>query len=1002
MRVSGVRADKVENQMPVFGSLRRSRSREEIKGNEAHANHAESEGSMFKHFLRRSSSLSTKEEKPAVNVNARRVSTKCTLIRQKTANSQDHSDAVEPSARPPPHRSFSASRKNSHKNKEAHALDENATTNDAAASGLHSSLSSKSAKGVMTRPTATAPAYTCEPSADGNGLNRDDVRHLFAGAPHFMLEKGSHGRSFPQVFFPWDKSLDVADLQGRRWLRHESFALSTLHAHLPVPDELDWQPTSMGPYKKADAWKRPAFELGIFESPNMLGMDGKEPGTVGLRHFLEMPVADRLRTPKQTMDAISSHPIDFSKMSTIEAMKVLQVQEGAPATGKHAARQDRLQLINGGPHAWKRVGIREISMQSITNRLARISSWHDEVVAAGWRVTVFDKQDCQTLQEELLTSFLFPPEHVSMVAGPQSIKQQLEVLYKVLTTPGAWIDFSLTDSRLRLGQILWEVLPQGAEKQSKDQPAPGMERWWLLVQILLSVELVLRLDAALRLGLAEHTGEYHISTEDIHHFNKLRNRKLDWDLVLARRFLDYFEVVPAPDRLSEVAPVHRSNMPRLLSRFSHRSAEATGVIGIDGIWDTRILPRRPKSQLDGLLRFARFVDWPDIDMFESRMRQELNEKSLATHSFLETTYGMPICGGSVCSTMSNPDTVELEPATENCPGGWLSRSWLTGLVLPGYTSCHLLISTLLENNPQALAEIGNTALLHGGFILNGRSWWSKACIVGRVIAPSEGVSECMGWISTPGLLLVNRLGVRLPSRWVNVEAAQTPALREKSRIHDGAQVSIESSPLGTGQGKVVADEFSMPGLGLAHCGSESQITVREVVLQETPPRAVSHAKRPIDEPLKASVHFTMKMIGEPSTSEASLRLIHDVYFVTAHPCRPPHGHAVHTSPRSDVHPSHEHGESLPSHPLHDSYKYVLKAARDLLSATPPNHADRKEAVWIVDATTSRGNGIFVRAWCSQVGRHAIVSRVGRTCLSCSIREAKAIEVGVIVRVGRNN
>jgi len=47
----------------------------------------------------------------------------------------------------------------------------------------------------------------------------------------------------------------------------------------------------------------------------------------------------------------------------------------------------------------------------------------------------------------------------------------------------------------------------------------------------------------------------------------------------------------------------------------------------------------------------------------------------------------------------------------------------------------------------------------------------------------------------------------------------------------------------------------------------------------------------------------------------------------------------------------------------------------------------------------RNKDILVRAWCAEKGRNAIIARVGRTCLSCAIREAKALEVGVIVRVG---
>jgi hypothetical protein len=424
-------------------------------------------------------------------------------------------------------------------------------------------------------------------------------------------------------------------------------------------------------------------------------------------------------------------------------------------------------------------------------------------------------------------------------------------------------------------------------------------------------------------------------------------------------------------------------------------------MNIADVWEIVILPRRPKSQLDGLLRFARLVNWPNFDTFASRMRQELNESSLATQSFLEATYGNPICRTSMSSKLSGFGTVELEAATRMRPGGWLSRSWLTGLVLPGDTACHLLIATLLENNPEALAKIGTIAVLQGGFILDGQSWWSKSCVVGRALAPSEGVSECMGWISTPELLPVNKQGVPLPSQWLDVKAAQVPNLREKSRIHDGAQVSIESSPLGTGQGKVMASEFSMPSLGLAGDSSETQIKRGDLVLEDTQSQPKSHTQRIVDESLTATVKFTVKTINKSSPFEVSFRLLHDVYFVSAHPCRPPHGHAVHTSSEGDVHPTHKHGETLPAHPLHQTYKYLLKTVNDLVSATPPNHLDPKEPVWIIDARRSGDKDIFVRAWCSQVGRSAVVSRVGRTCLSCSIREAKAIEVGVIIRVGGN-
>ena len=87
-------------------------------------------------------------------------------------------------------------------------------------------------------------------------------------------------------------------------------------------------------------------------------------------------------------------------------------------------------------------------------------------------------------------------------------------------------------------------------------------------------------------------------------------------------------------------------------------------------------------------------------------------------------------------------------------GGWLSRSWFTGLVLPGESMVHLLISALLENDKHVGNRIGWEAELYGGFLLyNGADdgskemWWSTFCVVGKVLGRIGGGRECMGWIS---------------------------------------------------------------------------------------------------------------------------------------------------------------------------------------------------------------------------------------------------------------
>ena len=102
------------------------------------------------------------------------------------------------------------------------------------------------------------------------------------------------------------------------------------------------------------------------------------------------------------------------------------------------------------------------------------------------------------------------------------------------------------------------------------------------------------------------------------------------------------------------------------------------------------------------------------------------------------------------------------------PSGWLSRSYLTGLVLPGEGLSHFLISTLLENDESAVARLGEEANLYGGFTYASQSYWSTACIVGRVLAAGKGASECMGWLSSGVLPKGTDDG------WVNIEAEMPP------------------------------------------------------------------------------------------------------------------------------------------------------------------------------------------------------------------------------------
>jgi hypothetical protein len=269
------------------------------------------------------------------------------------------------------------------------------------------------------------------------------------------------------------------------------------------------------------------------------------------------------------------------------------------------------------------------------------------------------------------------------------------------------------------------------------------------------------------------------------------------------------------------------------------------------------------------------------------------------------------------------------------------------------------------------------------------------------MAPHKGGTESMGCINTPNLSVVDHKGKAFEDGWVTVQVEQIPSARKQTRIHDGIKVGKESSPLGTGEGKVMSKEFLMPPADLFDSLEQVEVDVDVLAFEEDQSKQHHHRdnKQP-RENLAASVTFTCKGSNASSLPHnVTFHLRYNVWFIVAQPCRLPHGHATSPASQSGQHPTHKHAEHLACHPLHRTYTYSVKALPDLLSSTPPNHVDINESVWIVDARGNPDKDVFARAWCAQVGRNAIVARIGKVCVSCCIRMAKAIEVGIVIRVG---
>lgn len=899
---------------------------------------------------------------------------------------------------------------------------------------------------MAAKPKDNSPGVSPSP-AEESRLTTKDIKAMLSGAPHFFLEKGKHRRWYPQVIFPWDEQNPVIQhMWDRKPLPHASFTLSTLHAHLPLPD--DWAvkggvPIQVLDWRRTGAVNRATFDVSIFEVPNMLSNNGKEPGTVGFRHFLELPVADAIR---YTGPEKPRNPPYLHQVPTMAATVAFDLMEGYSkpySQCQSGAVYDRHRLICEGPDAWKRIGVRDINLRSLVQRLEHLRKFRHEMLTDGSTKTILDIESPRELHEILHTQFLHPrPPPTDIIEGhPQSVKSQIKTLAIVLATPGAWINFSLPEWRFRAGQVLWEASLHGdgdcLDPSSDNEKAPGdilirsgMERKWLLIQLLLSAELLLRLDAFVRVGMLYDPHGGHITVHELVQFDKLREGKLNWDLVVVRRFLNSLNITcpapqsgPSPGGSSKpLATKSHEKSHRFSLRESITRRNSPPVVDLQSALDCELGSSHVRQQLEGLYVFAENIGWPKLAALKASMELKLGDPN---NPVLPVLIVDDRCGREKISKemllakddmyTRNPCRRRVKLRSSGDPQsktlGWISRSWLSGFVIPGEGISHLLMATLLENDADALDQLGSIANLYGGFVYGGRSWWSKACVVGRVLSSSTGAKTCMGWISSdlmPRDVITREI---FKCGWLEVPVEEVPQISSRPRIKHGARLAMESTPLGMGD--ITAETFTLPKEN-PEPSATNNVHIEGLTLSVDdyrPPKGNGIT------PAEASMSFS---IGDADTGRVSTTvcfpLRYNVRFISAHECCPPLGVASHKS--SDREKSEAQQSTrpvskctrLPGHPLHIYYRYKY-VSLDSLSSTPApqstssqgSEAAQGPEIIVIDARGSRDRETFARAWCAAVGCHAIISRSGGTrvtcCVACSIRQARAIDAMVVVRVG---
>ncbi|KAI6340833.1 hypothetical protein MCOR30_002378 [Pyricularia oryzae] len=833
-------------------------------------------------------------------------------------------------------------------------------------------------------------------------LSDSELEKLFSGAPQFFArsEGVNTGAPNPSVAFPWDETLEIRDLTDHTQIEDEAWGCVTALPHLVRSPRRRSSVSSIGKIKRAHFYPK------CRERPNMLSMQGLEKGTVGFSAALELSAADALQEEQYGFESAGGRRPD----PIIEArQKMLTSKDGLRYLEEPAIME---QLIKNG-------------RRYVTNDLR-------------------DNMLSTDLYNELFLHILHPPTRVLDHQDPYSLSVQIQALLKVLNTPNVWVDFSHVEWRIRLGQVLWgspsmadvEDVLDGEELDAGDSiEARSEERYWLLLQILLACELWIRLDAIVE---ADDAGTEHIKPREIYRFQQEAKTAVKWSMLLAKSWLENIEVLKVEGlKPDEAATRHSSagwlatftkrlslasdNGDKSLASLAPGSRPSSRATADHPAYDMR--GKHGQRQVDGLTHFARRLKWPGIDAYEARISN--NVRAVSEKTPLNTPLASPASdmpsyfgsaavvgsGNSAKTSMHIADQVRRQPSKRRKiaaalhPAGWLSKSYVSGLMLPGEGLSHFLMSTLLENDTEAMAKLGPMANLCGGFVYSGKSFWSTSCIVGRVIAAGKGSVECMGWISSD----ITPYG--LSDGWVNVEVADIPGessrLGRQARIWGKAAIERQSSVLGDGDlGSVLPADFIIPFENLykglpppalwielkalnlfARPDSESTTPAAELstpLTQLTETTASSSKTSPDIQTYPAAVKFTVGRIDDYNDygdglgddgveKEYTFNLTHDVYFATAHPCVPSQHVKVLKSPSSptiqqiDLESSTDsinnenfsNKRSSPvnitGHPLHKYYTYTAihlselldrrdSTLDDLLNNPGPNEAYRRPSI----------------------------------------------------------
>ncbi|KAF3202377.1 hypothetical protein TWF106_002410 [Orbilia oligospora] len=522
-------------------------------------------------------------------------------------------------------------------------------------------------------------------------LFKTDISLLFDGAPIFSVDESQGKYGQPSVRFSEDRPR-VPPLNPSSC---DDASQIDHHAYRGYSNR---NIQGRSPTDSEHHWLN-----GPTETPSMASFCGSEPGSTGWEYFLEAQAVDYEVQEGNTSGEIDEYGVEFQPPDSI--------------------------------------GVRSIDSTTLIDRLRDIGKFHGRAYSLDNGVDI----EARFLYGYLFTKLLYPARKPLETGDPReySLEKQCQELLKILEARHVWLDFSRPEERIRLGYILY---------------GNAGEKLLLVLQILLSCELWLRLKLLHR-----------YEPERLKLGSLYFTPKVNWDLTIAEKWLANVQIVERPftpnfEMLTIPQTQNVSSWHRFFLTDSDSIEDAEDPQEVD-TYDAFFVPQHLERQLDGLLHFARKIDWPGIEILEGVIRDRLrNPTGRHTPSSMlgyRTPGNSPgkltprSIGGAAGSShfgyfaSKHTSSAIVRNMGE---GGWLSRAYMAGLVLPGEGLSHLLMGCLLENDTLALNEVGENGSMYGGIIRrtlespgSTASWWSMNNIVGKVLATRTSRSYA-GWV----------------------------------------------------------------------------------------------------------------------------------------------------------------------------------------------------------------------------------------------------------------